>query len=169
MVALGLAPLPALAGSNRIAVGAPAPDFTLTTIDGATITRDDLRGQVVILNYWATWCVPCRKELPTLDAYSAALRDSGLRAFAVTTEDSLPLAQLKKLFAAMRMTPVRRLKGAYAPIKGVPTNIVIGRDGRIRYAQAGALTLDALNALIIPLLNEPAPAPLPAASPVAAR
>jgi thiol-disulfide isomerase/thioredoxin len=153
--------LPVAAG-EKIAVGQPAPDFTLTLIDGTKIKRDDLRGQVVVLNYWATWCGPCREELPLLDRYYELRKSFGLRVFAVATEDSVPASQMKKLFAVMHIQPTRRIKGPYDIIdNGVPTNIIIGRDGRIRYAKAGAFTLDSLNQLLIPLLNEPAPPPPP--------
>ncbi len=157
--------LPVAAG-EKIVVGQPAPDFTLTLIDGTKIRRDDLRGQVVVLNYWATWCGPCRQELPLLDGYYDLQKQHGLRVFAVATEDSVPVYYMKKLFSVMHMQPTRRIKGPYEVIgNAVPTNIVIGRDGRIRYAKAGAFTLDALNQLLVPLLNEPAPPPVPAAAP----
>ena len=65
---------------------------------------------------------------------------------------------MKKLFAAMHLTPARKVKGPYDVMNAVPTNIVIGRDGRVRYAKAGAFDLDQLNAVLVPLLNEPVPA-----------
>jgi len=147
------------AHNEKVVLGQPAPDFTLTLIDGTKITRDELRGQVVILNFWATWCVPCRAELPTLDSYYVQRKDVGLRVFAVTTEDSLQPYQLKKLFQVMHISPVRKIKGPYDTIgNAVPTNIIIGRDGRVRYAKAAAFDLDGLNAVLVPLLREPAPA-----------
>lgn len=148
-----------VAAGDKVTIGQPAPDFTLTLIDGTKITRDQLHGQVVILNFWATWCVPCRAELPTLDAYYTMRRDAGLRVFAVTTEDSLQPYQLKSLFKVMHISPVRKIKGPYDTIgNAVPTNIIIGRDGRIRYAKAAAFDLDSLNAVLVPLLREPMPA-----------
>lgn len=157
LAALGSATV-ADAGSGKVKVGELAPDFTLTLIDGTKVTRDELRGQVVILNFWATWCGPCRTELPLLDTYYNIQAKAGLRVFAVATEDSVPASRMKQLFAAMHITPTRRVKGPYAVMDGVPTNIVIGRDGRVRYAKANAFTLDQLNALLVPLLREPAPA-----------
>ncbi|MES2095825.1 MAG: redoxin domain-containing protein [Pseudomonadota bacterium] len=150
--------VPASAGGGKVKIGEAAPDFSMVLVDGSKVSLADLRGKVVVLNFWATWCVPCRKELPLLDTYYAAQRDAGLRVFAVTTEDSLPLSQMKKLFAVMRIPAVKRIKGPYDWIGGVPTNIVIGRDGKIRYAKAGSFDLDALNAILVPLLREPVPA-----------
>ncbi|MBB3981729.1 peroxiredoxin [Sphingobium fontiphilum] len=151
---LGIAPAASRAASPAPAIDAPAPDFELTLVDGGKVALADLKGQVVVLNFWATWCVPCRTELPTLDAYYAIQKKHGLRVFAITTEDSVPLGRLKKLFAALTIQSARKIKGKYGPLAGVPTNFIIDRAGRLRYAKAGALDLDALNALLVPLLNE---------------
>ena len=161
MFVLALLPL-ALNGAappakEKVAVGQAAPPFKLRLIKGGEVTLDQLRGNVVVLNFWATWCVPCRKELPTLDRYYELRKDAGLRVYAVTTEDSLPAYQLKKLFAVMNIEPVRSIKGPYNVLdNGVPTNIVIDRNGVVRYAKAGAFTLDDLNEVLTPLLNEKA-------------
>ena len=94
-----------------------------------------------------------------LDGYYRVAQRHGLKVFAATTEDSVPLFQLQRVFAAMAIGAVRNMRGPYAPIGGaVPTNFVIDRAGRIRYAAAGAFNLDDLNRVLIPLLNEPAPA-----------
>lgn len=154
----------ALAGGTPAAyarepkVGQPAPDFSLVLVNGQRVALRELRGQVVIVNFWATWCLPCRVELPTLDAYYRAQRQHGLRVFAATTEDSVPQRQLRGLFDRMAIDPVRRLSGPYRPLGGVPTNFVIDRAGVVRYAAAGALDLDKLNEIIVPLLREPRPA-----------
>jgi len=154
MVGAPMAPV----GATEPRVGQPAPDFQLTMVDGSHVRLSELRGQVVVLNFWATWCVPCRTELPTLDGYYRIAERHGLKVFAATTEDSLPLFRLRGVFAAMRIGAVRYLHGPYAPINGaVPTNFVIDRAGRVRYASAGAFSLDDLNRILIPLLNEPAP------------
>jgi len=151
-----------LVGAKAPKVGEMAPDFQMTLVDGTKVSMADLRGKVVVLNFWATWCVPCRQELPTLDAYYQAQQKAGLRVFAVTTEDSVPLYELKKLFAVMHIPAVRRIKGPYDTLTGVPTNYIIDRSGHVRYAKAGAFDLDALNATLIPLLKEPAPPEAPA-------
>jgi peroxiredoxin len=163
---LALTPLsaPALARSPK--VGQPAPDFQLILVNGTKVSLADLRGQVVVLNFWATWCVPCRKELPTLDAYYAVQKPFGMRVFSATTEDLVPERLLHALFDKLTIEPVHRLKGPYAPMSGVPTNFVIDRAGVVRYAAAGAWDLDALNRILVPLLRElPPPATLTASTP----
>ncbi len=149
--------------------GQPAPDFTLTLVNGKTVTLADLRGQVVVINFWATWCGPCRRELPLLDGYYKAARKFGLRVFAVTTEDSVPEQSLHKLFDMLTIEPVHHLKGPYSDNGQVPTNFVIDRAGVVRYAEAGAFDLDRLNELLIPLLKQPAPAPVATATSAAYR
>lgn len=145
------------APAKRPKVGEIAPDAELTLMDGTKLHLGEMRGDVVVLNFWATWCVPCRTELPTLDHYYKLQKQHGLRVYAVTTEDSLPLYKLKPLFGVLTIAPARRIKGPYSPIDGgVPTNYIIDRAGKLRYAKAGALTLGSLNEQLVPLLREPA-------------
>jgi thiol-disulfide isomerase/thioredoxin len=159
LAALGLialiAALPARAGSP--VVGEPAPGFRVTTLDGTRLTLADFQGQVLILNFWATWCAPCKRELPLLDGYYKAQSRFGLRVLAVTTEDSLPVSRLEPLAAALGFPMVRYFTGPYKTLGGVPTNYIVDRAGILRYAKAGAFTLDDLNRILVPLLSEPAP------------
>jgi cytochrome c biogenesis protein CcmG, thiol:disulfide interchange protein DsbE len=141
-------------------VGQPAPNAELVLVDGKRVHLADLRGQVVVLNYWATWCVPCRTELPLLDGYFAAASKRGwpLKIFAVATEDSVPKYQLKKLFSVLSISPTDRIRGGpFANVDALPTNYVIDKSGVLRYAKAGAFELNDLNAILVPLMNEPAP------------
>ncbi|WP_277998322.1 TlpA disulfide reductase family protein [Sphingomonas liriopis] len=148
------APPPAESGL----VGKVAPDFELTLVDGGKVKLSELRGQVVVLNFWATWCGPCRQELPLLDNYYRLTRKHGLRVFAIATEDSVPAYRMKPLFAALAITPAKRIRGKYPLIgNAVPTNYIIDRAGVVRYAKAAALELDDLNANLVPLLREAAP------------
>jgi len=140
-------------------VGEAAPDFTLTLIDGTRVNFADLRGEVIVLNFWATWCGPCRTELPLLDAYYELQKVHGLRVFAVEDQDegSVPMSRLKTFLAKLSIPSARRIKGPYGPQGGLPTNFVIDRAGVIRYARAGAFDLDELNGLLVPLLREQRP------------
>src|SRR5262249_58494104 len=64
----------------------PAPDFTLSTLSGASLSGADLRGKVVLLNFWATWCVPCRKEMPSIEALYQRYKDRGLEVVAISLD-----------------------------------------------------------------------------------
>jgi thiol-disulfide isomerase/thioredoxin len=147
-------------------VGQPAPPFEVTTFDGQKISLADLRGQVVILNLWATWCLPCREELPLLDGYDRLRESAGLRVVAVTVDGDIPPSMMKRFGTHLAMKLGKRMRGNYRILEGVPTNYVIDRAGVLRYAKARAFDVDSLNAVLVPLLNERAPPP-PAA--IAAR
>jgi cytochrome c biogenesis protein CcmG, thiol:disulfide interchange protein DsbE len=142
------------AQASGVVVGQPAPDFHATTYGGHNISLADYHGRVLVINFWATWCGPCRKELPLLDGYYKVQKPAGLEVIAVATEDSLAPYQLKPLAAAVTIPFVHKIHGPYEVLKGVPTNIVIDRRGIVRYAEAGAFSLDDLNKILVPLLAE---------------
>jgi cytochrome c biogenesis protein CcmG/thiol:disulfide interchange protein DsbE len=144
-----------VAAAQDPVVGQAAPDFKLTTLDGQDLTLADFKGQVLVLNFWTTRCGQCKKELPLLDSYYRIQERIGLRILTVATEGSLPLSKLKAVAAALAMPVVRRFKGDYFPDKSLPTNYVIDKAGILRYSKAAALTLDDMNAILIPLLREP--------------
>ena len=139
-LAIALIPAaPAWAGSKLPKVGEPAPEFWVTTFDGKDLSLKSLKGQVVVVNFWATWCGPCRQELPLLDAYYKAAKKYGLAVVAVTTEDSAPMEALRPLAKVVSMPMARRFRGGgYKAPEAVPTNVVIDRNGVVRYAEATA-------------------------------
>jgi cytochrome c biogenesis protein CcmG/thiol:disulfide interchange protein DsbE len=155
VLGLGLAH-PAGAG---VKPGEVAPPFKVTTFGGDTVSLEDLKGQVEVLNYWATWCAPCRVELPILNDYYRRHPRHDLKILAVTVEDSAPPSKLKLLAAQLNFPLIAKLSGkGYGRIKdAVPTSYVIDRAGIVRYAAAGAFTAESFENVVGPLLNEPPP------------
>lgn len=149
-------------------VGQLAPDFTVTTFGGRTVKLADLKGDVIVLNFWATWCGPCKRELPMLEAAFDAYNQYGLQVLAVATEDSVSPDTLRPLASRLNIPFVRHMSGPYRYLGAVPTNYIIDRSGKLVYAAAGALDLDDLNAIVIPLLKAPSPSPPVTAAPTTA-
>jgi peroxiredoxin len=139
-------------------VGRPAPKFTVTTFAKQKVTLDDVRGKVVVLNYWATWCGPCKSEMPMMDAFHRRFKDRGFEIYAITTEGSVPQFRLGKLQSVLSFPLASKLSGGkYGTIDGaVPTSYVIDRKGVLRYAKAGAFNAEEFIQLIQPLLAETA-------------
>jgi cytochrome c biogenesis protein CcmG, thiol:disulfide interchange protein DsbE len=137
-VGLGLAAagglLYPLAQAKELEVGKPAPPLELHTLDGQTIATRDLTGQVVIATFWATWCDPCREELPLLSAYAAQRAQQGLRVLGFCLDGPENLPQVRKVAAGLSF-PVGLLgnpwAGDYGRIWRIPVSFVIDRSGRL--------------------------------------
>lgn len=143
-------------------VGEPAPDFELTMLDRSKLSFSEMRGNVIVLNFWATWCAPCREELPLLDAFYDFQKQHGLKIIAISTETDISFPKLAKALSGLSMPAARRLKGPFEVIKekgmyNVPSNYIIDRQGIVRYVKAGAFRLEDLNEILVPLLREPYP------------
>lgn len=161
VLALGLAPapLPAAAPAGpKIVVGQPAPTFSFKTFDRTNVTFEQLRGKVIVVNLWATWCAPCKSEMPMMDNYYRANKHKGLEIIGVQTEDSVPPFKLKAVDEALAYPLALSFRGpVYKNWKAVPTSYVIDRNGIVRFAEAKVFTLASFDALLRPLLAEPAP------------
>ncbi|HEX8467173.1 MAG TPA: TlpA disulfide reductase family protein [Allosphingosinicella sp.] len=137
-------------------VGKPAPPATITLFDKRKVTLADLRGKVVVINHWATWCGPCKAEMPMMSAFHARYKQAGFEIFGVTTQDSLPSFQLRKLAGALSYPLSRGISGGGYPfLGGLPTSYVIDRSGIVRYAKAGSFQPAEFSQIILPLLREP--------------
>jgi len=129
----------------RPAVGSPAPDFVLETPDGQAVSLGVLAGRPVLLNFWATWCDPCRKEIPYLqDLFTDEdWLDGGLEMVAVDIQESGQ--EVREFMDEFGMTYRVLLdsSGEVAElynIRGIPTTFFIDKDGIIRYIKVGAFT-----------------------------
>ena len=115
-------------------IGAIAPPFTAHTIDGKTITLDDLRGQPVMVNFWATWCGPCRAEMPELQHLYERHADDGLRIVAVNLgESEADVAAWRDAFGLtfdLVLDPQQEIARRYA-FRDPPSTFIIAPDGTI--------------------------------------
>jgi len=120
------------AWANSLRTGAPAPAATLVTLDGQRISSSELLGHVVILTFWATWCSPCREELPLLSDYLAAHTDAGLRILGFSLDTRDKLAEVRRVAQSLRF-PVGLMSESSAPGYGriwrLPVSFTIDRRG----------------------------------------
>jgi len=146
--------------ANALHVGRPAPPATLVALDGRRIATADLLGQVVILTFWATWCGPCRTELPLLSAYAARHAAQGLAVLGFSLDTQEDLAKVRQVAQSLSF-PVGLLARATLPGYGriwrIPVNFTIDRQGRLIddgwKDKEAAWTAERLERLVTPLLD----------------
>jgi thiol-disulfide isomerase/thioredoxin len=133
-----------------------APEFSLTSLEGQSIDLKDYRGKVVLLDFWATWCGPCRMEIPGFVALQKKYADQGFRVIGVSMDDGpSPVRDFYKEFnmdypVVMANNKVGML---YGGIYGLPTSFLIGRDGRIYAKHVGATDVSVFEEEIKELLT----------------
>ena len=134
-----------------------APDVQFTKLDGVPFKLKDLKGRVVLLNFWATWCIPCRSEIPSLSAMQKDLDSRGLSVIGVSYDDTADLIQQfqKDIPQSYQIVLGGRDVGSQLPASPLPTTYIIDRQGRIRKKIIGEQTREAFEAVIKPLLDEP--------------
>jgi len=125
-----------------ILTGQPAPDFSLTLFDGRTVRLSDFRGKVVFLNFWASWCPPCRVEAPLLEQSWQRYKGQGVVFLGVDIQDTEEAARrFIQEFGITYMNgrdPKNRIAIDYG-VYGIPETFFIDRDGQITYKHIGAL------------------------------
>ncbi len=135
-------------------IGKMAPTLIATALNGQTFDLAKLKGKVVLVNYWATWCAPCKKDMPKLDAFYRSHHQQNLEMIGISVDDARDLAKVRKVMASLAY-PVAVLKdvtdnGFGAP-EGVPITWIIDADGKVRDRMIDVRD-ELLNELVVPLL-----------------
>jgi cytochrome c-type biogenesis protein len=134
-----------------------APDFALDKLEGQQLRLSELRGRVVMLNFWATWCGPCRAEIPELNAMQKDLKDQGLTIIGVSWDDTAEGVREFQQELPQDYTILMNGEGVqslFGGIPSLPTTYIIDREGRIRQKIIGARGRTVFEAAIKPLLDE---------------
>jgi len=131
----------------------PAPALVVTQLDGHTFDLAKLRGKVVLVNYWATWCAPCRKDMPKLDAFYRN-HQQNLAMIGISVDRDRDLQKVRKVMASLAY-PVACLKdvtvNGFGDPEGVPITWIIDAEGKVRDRMIDVRD-ELLNDLVVPLL-----------------
>ena len=132
----------ALFAGQAFAVGLQdeAPDFTLKSLDGGNLRLAEYRGQVVLINFWASWCGPCRQEMPLLDRLHHRYADTGFVVLGINVEGDPDSAQeivdKTKVTFPILIDDGQKVSELYN-LEAMPSTVVVDRDGVIRYVHLG--------------------------------
>lgn len=134
------------------------PEFSVVTLDGDTVTSEDLRGSVTVLNFWATWCRPCALEMPSLQKLHEDRADEGVRVIGFST-DVTGVAGVERVLAEREISyPVAMVgqteKRAFGGVPMIPTTLIIDRDGVIRHRVEGLFLGPAMRIAVNRILKE---------------
>lgn len=138
-----------------------SPVFSAETLDGQVITHDSLRGKVVLVNFWATWCLPCRVEMPLLQAMADRHRDAGLVVLGLSRDEG-PDDPVRRFLAEREIDyPVavvgRETERRFGGLAGYPTSFLLDRAGKIRHQALGPLAMVSFEPAVRRLLAEAPP------------
>jgi peroxiredoxin len=126
--------------SHAVDIREEAPDFTLKGLDGTNLRLEEYRGKVVLINFWASWCGPCRQEMPLLDRLHHRYEDTGFAVLGINVEGERAPAQ--KIVDKTKVTfPVpidenQKVSELYS-LEAMPSTVVVDRDGVVRYIHRG--------------------------------
>jgi cytochrome c-type biogenesis protein len=145
------------AGKVDVSKLQPAPEIELKSVTGAPFRLSDLRGRVVLLNFWATWCIPCREEIPELNNMHHELEAQGLSVVGVLWDDAdADIAAFQKEIKQDYLNVVgeSHVGEKFGGVQGLPTTFIIDREGRIRQKIFGSRSRAVFEAAVKPLLEE---------------
>jgi cytochrome c biogenesis protein CcmG/thiol:disulfide interchange protein DsbE len=146
-----------LSSSQSASINYAAPQLSLENINGKTESLADYRGDVVLVNNWATWCPPCKAEMPTLAAYYSEHREEGFTIIAIEAGDPADavaqFAQSYKLSFPIWLDPNGESLRAFGN-GNLPNSYLIDRSGIVRYAWTGEVSKEMLEKYVTPLLTE---------------
>lgn len=136
-------PEPVASGQPAPITGALAPDFTLTNTKGQSLTLNNYLGQPVLINFWATWCGPCRTEMPAIEAAYQKYKSEGLAVLAVDSDESeqevIDFGNSLNLTFDLLLDPGNSVNDLYR-IRAYPSSFFIGRDGMVVALQIGTMS-----------------------------
>lgn len=135
--------------------GQTAPDFTLTSLNGEPVSLSDYAGQVILVNLWATWCPPCKAEMPAINAFYEEYKGDGFVVLAVNSQEDVAIVQQFITEQGFSFPVVLDSRGEVMnqyQVRGLPTTFIIDRSGEIQYMHSGAITYDQLEKVVQPLL-----------------
>ncbi len=128
------------AASNANEVSGEAPDFTLKSSTGKNLQLSDFRGQVLLINFWATWCGPCRQEMPKLNDIHKRYKRAGVAVWGVNVEDDSNLADTflsnNPVDFPVLYDVTSKVSELYN-VDAMPTTVIVDRDGKMRYLHRG--------------------------------
>ncbi|HEX6650541.1 MAG TPA: TlpA disulfide reductase family protein [Pyrinomonadaceae bacterium] len=145
------------AAANGAPAQQKAPNLSLKDINGKTIRLSDFRGKVLLVNFWATWCVPCRAEIPDLVKNQRRYRARGLRILGITYPPER-IAEVRRFTSKLKINyPVvigsKETKHAFTSSETLPLTIIIDRDGNLRDIIEGIMYSDEFEEKVKPLLS----------------
>jgi len=129
--------LGALLFGGSATAGEPAPDFSLRDINGKEVSLSSQKGKVVLVNFWATWCGPCKLEMPHLDKMDRELEAKGFEVISISTDDARAASKVKPLIKrggygfTVLLDKDTSVVSQYNPAKTLPYNVLIDREGNI--------------------------------------
>ena len=141
--------------ADALVVGKPAPALVAPELDGKTFDLAAERGKVVIVNFWATWCGPCRAEMPLLNRFYLEHRAQGLALVGVSVDDrhdQKEVVEVMRQFAYPAVLAVAARSNGFGPPLAVPMTWVIDAQGVVRARLVSAVTEQALEQAVLPLL-----------------